>query len=229
MTGRVFGEELDPDGMLYRDNYRSAEATDYYICSGGLIEDSDGSSAVPYFLTANHCLSRGREAKSLETYFNFTESCGASACDFTDRSTDRDGSIVSWYWEFGDGATSTEQHPSHTYPSDFTDWLVTLTVTDDQGATGVVQRLIFVPPLDLGIVLSATTSKVKGENRVQLSWQGGDGLVMEVRRNGGLIYTTDGSVATHEDLLGRKVDPSYTYQVCALPTNLCSNEVTVSF
>ncbi len=29
-----FGEELDPNGRLYRDNYRSAEATDYYVCKG---------------------------------------------------------------------------------------------------------------------------------------------------------------------------------------------------
>lgn len=33
-----FGEELDPDGRLYRDNYRSAEATDYYICRGDGVE-----------------------------------------------------------------------------------------------------------------------------------------------------------------------------------------------
>jgi alpha-L-rhamnosidase len=33
-----FGEELDPNGRLYRDNYRSAEATDYYICKGGAEE-----------------------------------------------------------------------------------------------------------------------------------------------------------------------------------------------
>lgn len=29
-----FGEELDPDGRLYRRNYRSAQATDEYICKG---------------------------------------------------------------------------------------------------------------------------------------------------------------------------------------------------
>jgi alpha-L-rhamnosidase len=29
-----FGEELDPDGNLYRRNYRSAQATDEYICKG---------------------------------------------------------------------------------------------------------------------------------------------------------------------------------------------------
>jgi alpha-L-rhamnosidase len=30
-----FGEELDPNGRLYRENYRSARATDVYICRGG--------------------------------------------------------------------------------------------------------------------------------------------------------------------------------------------------
>jgi PKD repeat protein len=32
--------------------------------------------------------------------------------DFTDSSL---GFITSWFWEFGDGTTSVEQHPSHTY------------------------------------------------------------------------------------------------------------------
>jgi PKD repeat protein len=31
---------------------------------------------------------------------------------FTDET---DASVVSWYWDFGDGSTSTEQNPSHTY------------------------------------------------------------------------------------------------------------------
>ena len=32
---------------------------------------------------------------------------------FTDGSTDADGEVVSWSWEFGDEATSTERNPSH--------------------------------------------------------------------------------------------------------------------
>lgn len=48
----------------------------YYVCSGGLIADSDESSQIPYFLTANHCLSRGKEARTVETFFNYTQSCG---------------------------------------------------------------------------------------------------------------------------------------------------------
>ncbi|MGH9457196.1 MAG: trypsin-like peptidase domain-containing protein [Thermoanaerobaculia bacterium] len=46
-----------------------------YICSGGLV----GDGSVPYFLTANHCLSREREADTLEAYFDFTTPCGS--CD----------------------------------------------------------------------------------------------------------------------------------------------------
>ena len=48
----------------------------FYICSGGLIADSDTSSTVPYFLTANHCISTGSEASSVETYFDYVTSCG---------------------------------------------------------------------------------------------------------------------------------------------------------
>ena len=34
---------------------------------------------------------------------------------FTDASTDEDGGIGAWLWAFGDGSTSTQQHPTHQY------------------------------------------------------------------------------------------------------------------
>jgi len=52
---------------------------------------------------------------------------------FTDRSTDSDGTIVSWFWNFGDGNTSMEQNPSNWYSGNGT-YTVTLTVTDNDGA-----------------------------------------------------------------------------------------------
>jgi PKD repeat protein len=52
---------------------------------------------------------------------------------FIDQSTDNDGTIVSWSWDFGDGQTSTNQNPSHWFQGVGT-YTITLTVTDDLGA-----------------------------------------------------------------------------------------------
>jgi len=64
----------------------------------------------------------------------FTPSCNALACTFTSTSSDPDGFISSYSWDFGDGARSADQSPSHTYSGAGT-YHVALTVTDDQGAT----------------------------------------------------------------------------------------------
>ena len=64
----------------------------------------------------------------------FEITCDDLRCSFTDRSTDEDGTIESRAWDFGDGATSTQRNPSHTYASPG-QYDVTLVVTDDDGAT----------------------------------------------------------------------------------------------
>jgi len=51
-----------------------------YICTGGLLADTDPNSQIPYFLTANHCMSRNKDAKNLEAYFQYQVSCGTSNC-----------------------------------------------------------------------------------------------------------------------------------------------------
>jgi len=63
--------------------------------------------------------------------------------EFTELSTDLDGSVVSWFWDFGDGSTSMERNPTHSYADDGT-YTVTLTVTDDDGAENVASREISV-------------------------------------------------------------------------------------
>ncbi|MEJ2245994.1 MAG: hypothetical protein P8Y80_07975, partial [Acidobacteriota bacterium] len=51
-----------------------------YTCTGGLLADTDTSSQIPYFLTANHCLSSNNS--NLETFFNYTtDSCEGSCPD----------------------------------------------------------------------------------------------------------------------------------------------------
>ncbi|MGE5574422.1 MAG: PKD domain-containing protein [Bacteroidota bacterium] len=61
---------------------------------------------------------------------------------FTDASTD-DGHIVSWSWEFGDDATSTEQNPTHQYVAKGT-YTVKLTVTDNGGLTSTAETTLEV-------------------------------------------------------------------------------------
>lgn len=74
---------------------------------------------------------------------SFTFSCSDLICSFTNTSTDSDGNVVAWSWGFGEGASSVEQSPGHTYASDGT-YTVTLIVTDDGGATDTTSQGVTV-------------------------------------------------------------------------------------
>ena len=74
---------------------------------------------------------------------SFSFSCSDLVCSFTNTSTDSDGSVVAWSWDFGEGASSVEQSPSHTYASDGT-YTVTLLVTDDGGANDTISQGVTV-------------------------------------------------------------------------------------
>jgi len=52
-----------------------------YMCSGGLLADTDTNTQIPLFLTANHCISRGKDAKSMEAFFQLTTSECSTTCD----------------------------------------------------------------------------------------------------------------------------------------------------
>jgi hypothetical protein len=71
--------------------------------------------------------------------FNHADCVAGTACQFTDVSTDPEGNstIVAWTWDFGDFTdVSHDQNPTHNYlvGAGFS-YQVTLTVTDNQGAT----------------------------------------------------------------------------------------------
>lgn len=64
----------------------------------------------------------------------FGSHCSDLSCNFTDTSTDPDGSVTTWKWDFGDGTGSSEQHPTHTYSTPGS-YDVTLTTADERGAS----------------------------------------------------------------------------------------------
>jgi len=88
--------------------------------------------------------------------------CTLLACDFSGTgSSDPDGSIKSYAWKFGDGATSTQAAPSHPYASAGT-YSVQLTVTDNGDLTDTATRSVSVSD-------AASTLSFIGENHSVVS------------------------------------------------------------
>ncbi|EMR74272.1 PDK repeat-containing protein, partial [Thermoplasmatales archaeon SCGC AB-539-N05] len=107
---------------------------------------------------------------------------------FTDASTDSDGTVVAWSWNFGDGNTSTLQNLTHQYADNGT-YNVTLNVTDNDGATNTTSKNIIVDdihpvanftytpatPTDLDTIQFNDTSTDSDGMVVSWYWDLGDG------------------------------------------------------
>jgi len=106
-------------------------------------------------------------------------------------SYDPDGDTVSYHWDFGDGFASEEPNPIHDYrePGDY---IVVLTVTDDEGEECSVERTVTVvpppthPPVAVASVhwiegmtvgLSSEGSYDPDGDTVSYHWDFGDGFV----------------------------------------------------
>ena len=72
---------------------------------------------------------------------SFTFTCTDLSCAFIDTSTDSDGSIAQWHWDFGDGTSASTRNPTHAYAAAGT-YRVRLTVTDNVGATGTSEQYV---------------------------------------------------------------------------------------
>ena len=113
-------------------------------------------------------------------------------------SADADGTIASYAWDFGDGEQGTGEDAEHTYgaPGSYT---VTLTVTDDTGATATATQQVTaaLPPNQLptaaltaevdqlGVSVDAGASSDDDGTIESYEWDFGDGT------------TKTGKTATH--------------------------------
>lgn len=75
--------------------------------------------------------------KQFKPYADFTSVINNLNVDFTDVSTN----AVSWFWDFGDSDTSSQQNPNHTYPSGGT-YNVTLYVENTQANWDTVIKTV---------------------------------------------------------------------------------------
>jgi len=89
---------------------------------------------------------------------NYTFTTSNLIANFTDASSDSDGTIASRSWSFGDGTTSTATNPSRTYAAAGT-YSVVLTVTDNGGLTNAITKSVTVTAPPSGNVLSNGVAK----------------------------------------------------------------------
>ncbi|HVR42001.1 MAG TPA: S8 family serine peptidase [Thermoanaerobaculia bacterium] len=83
-------------------------------------------------------------------------------------------------------------------------------------------------PVGGGISLSASGYKVRGLQKVDLSWSGASSTSVDVWRNNSEITTTAND-GFHTDSIDARGGGSYTYRVCEAGTLTCSNDATISF
>src|SRR5207247_1802404 len=135
----------------------------------------------------------------------FTQSCPTLTCSFTSTSSDPDGTIAAYSWNFGDGTpASTLQNPSHTYAAGGS-YTVQLTVTDNQGAGNSTSHTVGVTPPNQPPVASFTrscngltctftsTSSDPDGTIAAYSWNFGDGTPISTLQNPSHTYAAGGS------------------------------------
>lgn len=123
---------------------------------------------------------------------------------FTDLSTSSAGPILSWSWDFGDGATSSEANPQHVFMNSgvYTVELTVVTADASGSATRSLQVASRVPPLarlsvepvkpNLGLPAQFTDLSRPGSAPItEWLWQFGDGG-MSVEQHPTHIYQNTG-------------------------------------
>jgi PKD repeat protein len=125
---QVMDVEFGPDGALYVLDYGT----------GGTLNENSR------LLRYDYVGSGGNHAPVAEVKADLTFGHAPLAVNFSsDGSKDLEGDPITYEWAFGDGATSTEANPSHTYTTDGT-YRATLTVSDPGGGTATATVAIGV-------------------------------------------------------------------------------------
>jgi PKD repeat protein len=103
--------------------------------------------------------------------FSFVATGNGMTIEFTNESTN----ATTYLWDFGDGNTSTEENPTHTFP-DFGDFLISLTATGEGGSNTFTYTITVTK-----------TSPIKLDDNSTADWATVADAFVSVDNNGGLI------------------------------------------
>ncbi len=116
----------------------------------------DNTFAWNFFLVSYHNPADLPVIPSAMPGANFTSMKDGNTVTFTNLSTNS----TSYMWDFGDGNTSTDENPVHTYGGDG-DYTVTLTAMDDGGLSDTASEIISISSaVFTGAEISSATGKV---------------------------------------------------------------------
>ncbi|AZH27180.1 PKD domain-containing protein [Haloplanus aerogenes] len=123
-----------------------ATAGDYTVTTEGSGIDPNTSGQITDTTTTTITVQTAPDNAAPSASFTYSPSdptTGESVSFDASASSDPDGSIASYEWDFGDGSNATGATPSHTYDSAGT-YTVELTVTDNDSETATATQTVTV-------------------------------------------------------------------------------------
>ncbi|MDZ4862486.1 MAG: PKD domain-containing protein [Gemmatimonadota bacterium] len=148
----------DPDGTIssyqwsFGDGTTSTQAnpSKSYSAAGNFtatltVTDNGGATGTDQATVTITGGGGGNQAPVAQAGGPYSGTAGSAVAFSSSGSTDPDGTIASYLWDFGDGTTSTQANPSKSY-SAAGNFTLSLTVTDNLGATGTAQASATISP-----------------------------------------------------------------------------------
>lgn len=147
---------------------------------------------------------------------DFTFTTSGLTANFTDASSDSDGTITAWSWDFGDGGTSAEQNPGHPYAAAGT-YMVSLIVTDNEGATTSTSKSVTVSSdTTAPVITNVKAVKVGGTGKFKVTWTTNEPATSVVTVNNLGTFTDNTLVTSHSITIQGVKGVTYTYYVTSV-------------
>ncbi|UJP64576.1 DUF7507 domain-containing protein [Mongoliitalea daihaiensis] len=166
--------------------------------------------------------------------FDSATECENLSVKFTNLTTGGAPANYNLVWNFGDGNTSSQVNPTHTYASSGT-YTVTLTASDGVSAPNTISRQVLVPE---SISIAGTVNPAAGTNSngaINITVTGGEGnLTYSWTRDGQVVGTnqnlTNINAGTYQvritDSLGCFVEETFIVPARLILTSFCSDDPT---